>query len=137
MKNVLCGLLLASSIGLVSARADDTHVPPVEEAWRDAQVQYAEGRYRDAFGNFYWAAIRDLAQAQEIVGMMYLLGPETYGPGIRRDLGEAEFWLKAAGHGGREVAAYLGCMMHRSPEQGATDRTAARRNCARALQTAR
>ena len=77
MKKILVGLLLASSLGLASARADDTYFPPVENAWRDAQVQYAAGRYGEAFGNFYLAAIRNHAQAQEIVGMMYLLGPET------------------------------------------------------------
>lgn len=137
MTRLFCSLLLASSIGLASARADDTYVPPVEDAWRDAQVQYAQGRYREAFGNFYWAAIRDHAQAQEIVGMMYLLGPETYGPGIRRDPGEAEFWLKAAGHGGREVADYVLCTMGRSAERRAADRTAAARHCARSLPTGR
>ena len=137
MKRLLCGFLLSSSIGLASARADETYIAPVEDAWRDAQVQYAEGRYKDAFGNFYWAAIRDHAQAQEIVGMMYLLGPETYGPGIRRDPGEAEFWLKAAGQGGREVADYVRCTMRRAPEQRDADWPAAARNCARALQSAR
>ncbi len=94
-----------------TARADDTYVAPVHEAWREALVQYSEGRHAEAFANFFWAAIRDHAQAQEIVGMMYLLGPEFYGPGVRRDPQEAAFWLSEAGGRGRETARYMRCLM--------------------------
>ena len=107
MLSLLVCLLLSAPL----ARADDTYVAPVQEAWREALVQYSDGRHAEAFGNFFWAAIRDHAQAQEIVGMMYLLGPEVYGPGVRRDAREAAFWLSEAGGRGRETARYVRCLM--------------------------
>lgn len=103
---MLCALAIAAPV-----RADDTYVAPVEEAWELAQAQYAQGRYAEAFGNFYWAAIRDHAQAQEIVGMTYLLGPRVYGPAIRADRAEAAFWLGEAGKRGREVGRHVQCAL--------------------------
>ena len=67
MNKFLRRILFAISLGapLAPACADDTHVASVEDAWSAALVQYADGRYTEAFGNFFWAAIRDHAQAQE------------------------------------------------------------------------
>lgn len=117
MKKLLLRFSFTTIVGALSvgepAHADDTRVATVDEAMRLAHAQYDEGRYANAFGNFFWAAIRDHAQAQEIVGMMYLLGPDTYGPGVRRDPDEAAFWLAEAGQRGREVARYLDCMSRR------------------------
>ncbi len=109
MKREILALFLCAGLSAAPACADDTYVAPVDEAWRIAQAQYDDGRFADAFGNFFWAAIRDHAQAQEIVGMMYLLGPKTYGPAVRQDLAEAEFWLAEAARRGREVARHIVC----------------------------
>lgn len=117
MKKEILSVLLCAGISVAPACADDTYIAPVDEAWRTAQAQYADGRFADAFGNFYWAAIRDHAQAQEIVGMMYLLGPETYGPAVRHDFAEAEFWLAEAARRGREVARHVLCMAPRGNRQ--------------------
>lgn len=141
MKRFPVPLLLAAALGALvvvaeaHAHADDTRVATVEEALGMAHAQYAEGRYAEAFGNFFWAAIRDHAQAQEIVGMMYLLGPETYGPGVRREPGEAAFWLAEAGRRGREVARYMDCMSRRPPVQQAATRAGATLLCAQVRTT--
>jgi hypothetical protein len=125
MKKALHATLLSFCVSVMPAHADDTHVASVEDAWQMAQSQYAEGRFADAFGNFYWAAIRDHAQAQEIVGMMLLLGPATYGPEVRREPREAEFWLVEAGRRGREVARHVLCMARRDPPREAAPSVAA------------
>ena len=105
----LAGLALCALTAFTPARADDTYIAPVEDAFDIAQKQYAAGRFGDAFGNFYWAAIRDHARAQEIVGIMYLLGPAVYGKAVRADREEAKFWLAEAGKRGRDVARHAQC----------------------------
>ena len=128
MKRLIPLLLFAFhvSAGVIAlpAHADDTRVATVEDAWDLAHSQYDQGRFAEAFGNFFWVAIRDHAQAQEIVGLMYLLGPATYGPGVRRDPQEAAFWLAEAGQRGREVARYLDCMSRRPAAPQAVRSTA-------------
>lgn len=123
MKFHFAKAIVASALGALMialpAHADDTHVAPVEEAWAVAQEQYSQGRYGDAFGNFYWAAIRNHAQAQEIVGMMYLLGPAVYGPAIRADRAEAAFWLGEAGKRGRDVGRHMHCAMAQAAKPAA------------------
>ena len=133
MKHLIVGYGVAAGllIGSALARADDTHVMPVPEAWDIAQRLYAEGRYGEAFGEFFSAAIRDHAQAQEIVGMMVLLGPDIYGPQVRHDKVEAQFWLDLASAHGRPVAAYVLCMMRRAEVRQFAVRRAAEAACAR------
>lgn len=127
MTRLAVSLCIYASLISVRAHADDTYVAPIEEAWETAQAQYAQGRYGDAFGNFFWAAIRDHAQAQEIVGMMYLLGPAVYGPAIRADRAEAAFWLGEAARHGRDVGRHMHCVLAQSGRvTGASQRT---RNC--------
>ena len=93
------------------ALADDTYVAPVEDAFELGLSQYAAGRYGEAFGNLFWAAIRDHARAQEIVGLMYLLGPRVYGPSVRSDRTEAQFWLTEAGKRGRAATRSMECAL--------------------------
>lgn len=130
MKSIIKAILLAAFIATAPARADDTFVATVEDAWEAAVTQYSQGRHAEAFANFFWAAIRDHAQAQEIVGMMYLLGPETYGPGVRRDVQEAAFWLAQAASRGREPARYVHCLMGLGNEQKSLSRAALEAACA-------
>ena len=133
MKLHLAKSLAATALGALMvgtpAYADDTYVAPVEEAWVLAQEQYGQGRYGDAFGNFYWAAIRDHAQAQEIVGMMYLLGPAVYGPAIRADRAQAAFWLGEAGERGRDVGRHMHCVLADAEQRLLS--AALARNCVR------
>ncbi len=93
------------------AHADDTYVAPVEEALELAQKQYVKGRYGEAFGNFFWAAIREDARAEEIVGLMYLVGQKVYGPTVRADRVAAQFWLAEAARNGRQSARSAQCAL--------------------------
>lgn len=93
------------------ARVDDTYVAPVEEALELAHRQYASGRYGDAFGNFFWAAIREDARAQEIVGLMYLLGQKVYGKAVRANREQAHFWLAEAASQGRPSVRSSQCAL--------------------------
>lgn len=133
MKRLIAGYAIAVGLllGGAMARADDTYLMPVEEAWNTAQRLYAEGRYGDAFGEFFSAAIRDHAQAQEIVGMMYLLGPAIYGPQVRHDKVEAQFWLDQASARDRPVASYVLCMIRGADARQFAVRRAAEAACAR------
>ncbi len=109
-KQVAAAILITGAFAHC-ALADDTYVAPVEDAFEMAQSQYAKGRYGEAFGNFFWAAIRDHARAQEIVGLMYLLGPRVYGPTVRSDRSEAQFWLTEARKRGRQTARSSECAL--------------------------
>jgi hypothetical protein len=113
----LGAVMLCVSTAGAAAQADDTYVAPVEDAFDVAMKQYGEGRFVDAFGNFYWAAIRDHAQAQEMVGLMQLLGPQVYGPGVRTDREEARFWLAEAGKRGRSVAHNKQCALDQATKR--------------------
>lgn len=109
-KPVLAAMLAACACA-GPACADDTYVAPVEDALELAQKQYAGGRYGEAFGNFFWAAIRDDARAQEIVGLMYLLGHKVYGQAVRADRAEAQFWLAEAARRGRPSERSTRCAL--------------------------
>ena len=84
-------LALALTLASANAMVDDTHVDTVEDAWSNAQAKFAAGKYRQAFTNYFWAAIRDHSQAQEMVGIMYSLGPKLFGTDVVRDRKEADF----------------------------------------------
>jgi hypothetical protein len=96
-----------------AASADDTYVASVEESWANAQKNFAKGQYQSAFGDFYWAAIRDHPESRQMVGLMYLLGPEAFGAGVKRDRVEAEFWLTQAQIHGIDVNEHLRCAIER------------------------
>ena len=72
-----------------------------------AHNQYALGKYREAYGNFFWAAIQNHAPAQELLGFMLLYGEDLYGPHVKRDVKEAGKWFKEAASQGLSVAAFM------------------------------
>ncbi len=118
MRNASVGAVLAAFVCCIhSAHAgplrDDTYVASVEEAWGNGQVHFAAGRFREAFNDYYWAAIRDHPEAQERVGIMYLLGSEMFGTAVARNRDEAAFWLKQAALRGRDVDRDLTCIITR------------------------
>lgn len=104
---LVCGFHLSVAV------ADDTYVASVEESLANAQKHYARGNFRAAFNDFYWAAIRDHPQAQQMVGLMYLLGPEAFGIDVQRDRGEAAFWMNEAQSRGVDVNEHLRCAITR------------------------
>jgi TPR repeat protein len=108
-----CFLAILSMLVCSFVSADDTYVASLEESWANAQKNYAKGQYQSAFSDFYWAAIRDHPQSQQMVGLMYLLGTEAFGVGVKRDRVEAEFWLGQAQIHGIDVNAHLRCAITR------------------------
>jgi len=111
LRKPILAALLAAYACAGAAQADDTYVAPVEDAVQLAQKQYASGRYGEAFGNFFWAAIREDARSQEIVGLMYLLGQKVYGPSVRADRAQAHIWLDEAAKGGRTPVRSSQCAL--------------------------
>lgn len=87
--------------------SDDARVESIPEAMISAHKQYALGKYREAYGNFFWAAIQNHAPAQERLGFMLLYGEDLYGPQVKRDVEEAKKWFKAAASQGLPVAAFM------------------------------
>lgn len=98
--------------------ADDTFVETVGDSVVRAEAAYAVGRFDEAYQYFYWAAIRDHAFAQEMVGMMLLLGRDTFGPGVAADREGAAFWLAQAASRGRATAAHLAAALERPVSAG-------------------
>ena len=86
-------LALALSTAAPAAFADAVDATSPEGIFDHAQNLYAEGRYSDAFKDFLRAAVLEHPQAQEMVGMMSLLGSRFYGTQVAYDKDAAQFWL--------------------------------------------
>ena len=102
--------------------ADDTHVETVGDSAARAAQLYANGQFREAFGHYYWAAIRDDARSQEMVGVMLLMGQGLYGGEVAGNRADALFWLREAASRGRDTAARLAQALARSTSAQAGDR---------------
>ena len=106
--SVGCAVPQAYSADPVRIDSDVTRVESIPEVMAAARQEYALGKYREAYGNFYWAAIQDHAPAQEMLGLMLLYGEELYGASIRRDVNSAEKWFNDAASHGLPVARFMG-----------------------------
>lgn len=104
-------LALALSTAAPAAFADAVDATSPEGIFDHAQNLYAEGRYSDAFKDFLRAAVLEHPQAQEMVGMMSLLGSRFYGTQVAYDKDAAQFWLGEAGKRGRPAADYVACLI--------------------------
>lgn len=93
--------------------SDEARVESIKEAMISAHQQYALGKYWEAYGNFFWAAIQDHAPAQELLGFMLLYGEDLYGPQVKQDAKEAGKWFKAAASQGLPVAAFMSAPLER------------------------
>ncbi|MFN0160583.1 MAG: hypothetical protein ACKVQQ_05085 [Burkholderiales bacterium] len=100
-------LILAAALAASVSRADDTWLPPVSESVARADDLYGGGAYAQAYAEYFAAAIRGHARAQEVIGMMLLLGPEMYGPDIERNRESALRWLEEAARAGRDVSWHV------------------------------
>lgn len=120
---VLLAPALASA--QTAALADDTFVETVGDSLARAEEAYAAGRFSDAYGFYYWAAIRNDARAQEMVGLMLLPGTGLYGAAVAANRGDALFWLRQAASRGRDTAARLAQALERPATASAATRTAA------------
>ncbi len=101
---------------------DDTYIETVEDCMAKAESAYAAGRFSEAYGFYYWAALRDHPLAQEMVGIMLLLGHETFGAQIAANRNEAAFWLKQAAANGRGTSRKLSAALAFKPPGPANSR---------------
>lgn len=108
-----------------ATQADDTFIETVSDSFARAEEAYAAGRFREAYGFYFWAAIRDNARAQEMVGLMLLPGTGLYGDAAPADRDDALFWLRQAASRGRDTAARLAKALARPATANATSRTTA------------
>jgi TPR repeat protein len=82
------------------------------EAADEAMAAYEQGNYVEAEVRLLRAARAGDAQAQEMLGFMYAIGPTLY-PGVPRNLIAATLWFDRAARSGRPVARYMHCALAR------------------------
>jgi TPR repeat protein len=76
-------------------------------------IAYQNGHYAIARAKLIVIAEKGDGRAQEMLGLMYALGPRTY-PGVPRDQRSAALWFDRAARSGRPLARYLYCALARS-----------------------
>lgn len=82
---------------------------------------YDDSEYQDAMTQFRLAADGGNARAQEILGFMYLHGPNLYGAALPHDRDQAIYWFGFAARGGREVAEHMLCVLTGRPANTVVD----------------
>jgi len=80
----------------------------------DAEVAYESGRFSEALALFEERGLEGDVQAQELVGMMYLLGPALFSNDVAADLARAANWLRAAALNGSAKAQFVLAQMYRT-----------------------
>lgn len=83
---------------------------------------YHDSKYQDAITQFRLAAEGGNARAQEVLGFMYLHGPNFYGAGMPLDRDQAIHWFGRAARGGREVAQHMLCVLSGQPANTVVNR---------------
>jgi TPR repeat protein len=104
MKTTSLSIPALLALALKSARS----APALEEA----MAAYDRGNYLEAQCLLLLAAHWGNAQAQELLGFMYAIGPALY-PGIWRSLGAARNWFERAAEAGRPAAACMHAAFNR------------------------
>lgn len=106
IKRLVCAFLVTAACAAgFTARAG---APGFEQAMDD----YAHARYVRAEFGFRAAADLGDVRAQEILGLMYVFGPNLY-PGIPQNRHEAAVWLERAARGGSDSARHMYCAITR------------------------
>lgn len=122
-KSPICGVMPIASIavlavGIATIGTAETHAATIfEEAMQD----YESGEYVKAHVKFRIAAEKGDARAQEILGLMYALGPQLY-PGVAQNLCAAATWLDRAARSGKPTARYAYCAFARKEFPARTQR---------------
>jgi TPR repeat protein len=75
-------------------------------------LAYEQGQYVLSQTHLTAAARRGDARAQEMLGLMYMVGPQVY-PGVTQDLTQAANLLDRAARSGQPVARYMYCALVR------------------------
>jgi TPR repeat protein len=100
--------IIAATILLLivnSVRAGD----PFDEA----MLAYHEGHYAITRAKLIPIAEKGDGRAQEILGLMYALGPRVF-PGVPRDMRSAALWFDRAARNGRPSAREMYCALARA-----------------------
>lgn len=84
---------------------------------------YEKSRYADAIAEFRRAAAAGNSRAEEILGFMFLHGPDLYGADVPADRDEAVRWFARAAKDGREVSQYMHCVLTGHPADTALERS--------------
>ena len=114
---------------LPAAQTEDTFMDSSAEAFAAGMNAYERGDFGQAAVHLFSAAIRDHAQAQEILGFMRLYGAGLYGGRVARDRDEAIFWLGAAARQGRGPAQQAYCKLIAASRDLAQSRTPNQPGC--------
>ncbi len=80
----------------------------------DAESAYATGKFAEALALFEEHGLEGDVQAQELVGMMYLLGQTLYGSDVPADPERAARWLWAAAMNGSTKSRFVLAHMYRA-----------------------
>jgi TPR repeat protein len=99
-------LLLAASFCFASVqavRADELD---------KARLAYAKGDYALAHDQLLAASRKGDGEAQELLGMMHMVGPQVF-PGVPQDLTQAAVLLERASRKGRPAARAMYCALAR------------------------
>jgi TPR repeat protein len=80
----------------------------------DAESAYESGRFAEALALFEERGLEGDVQAQELVGMMHLVGPALYGEEIAADPACAARWLRAAALNGSATSQFVLAHMYKS-----------------------
>ena len=83
---------------------------------------YHDSKYQDAITHFRVAADAGDGRAQEVLGFMYLHGPNFYGTAVPLDRNQAIYWFGRASKAGREVAQHMLCVLSGRPANTVVDR---------------
>jgi TPR repeat protein len=78
----------------------------------NARLAYAKGDYALAHDQLLAAARTGNGEAQELLGMMHMVGPEVF-PGVPQDLTQSAVLLQRAARSGRPVARAMYCALVR------------------------
>ena len=80
----------------------------------DAESAYESGRFAEALSLFEERGLEGDVQAQELVGMMYLVGPALYGQEVAADPVCAARWFRSAALNGSTTSQFVLAHMYKS-----------------------
>ncbi|MGZ9031208.1 MAG: tetratricopeptide repeat protein [Burkholderiaceae bacterium] len=80
----------------------------------DAESAYDSGRFAEALALFEERGLEGDVQAQELVGMMHLVGPALFGNNVAADPARAANWFRAAALNGSAKGQFVLSQMYRT-----------------------
>ena len=80
----------------------------------EAESTYESGRFAEALALFEERGLEGDVQAQELVGMMHLVGPALYGEEVAADPACAARWFRAAALNGSATSQFVLAHMYKS-----------------------